>query len=123
VSEDTGLPPGSFEERRAHPRFTIDAPGRLFYGPGLGMWADCLIKDISQGGAKLRVDEVFDLPLRLVLLHFNENAVFEARRRWRRWDTVGLMFERRHELETLTDPKLAGVRQVWETLKPGLGGG
>lgn len=109
-----------FTDRRAHPRVIVNAPARLFYGPGLARWADCVIQDVSDGGAKLEVDEIYVLPRRLVLLDYRQDVAFEAALKWRRWNTAGVAFEHRHDMREPVDSWLTSVRDVWASLAPSL---
>ena len=52
VPDYIGAPDGM--ERRAEPRVAANIPARLFYGPGYSRWMDCIIKDRSSRGAKIR---------------------------------------------------------------------
>lgn len=110
---------GDFADRRAHPRVVVNAPARLFWGPKLAHWADGVIYDLSTGGAKVEVSGMYTLPRRLVLLHYAEDAAFEAILRWRRWDTAGLAFEARHDLTQPVDSWLTDVQTVWQGLAAG----
>ncbi|WP_374471175.1 PilZ domain-containing protein [Phenylobacterium sp.] len=111
---------GDYAERRAHPRTPVNAPARLFWGPKLAHWADGMITDLSKGGVKLEVSSVYVLPRRLVLLHYREDAAYEAILRWRRWDTAGVSFEARHDLSQPVDTWLAEVQSVWRSLAASL---
>lgn len=99
---------------------TVNTPARVFFGPGFATWADCIIKDLSPGGAKLVVDAVYNLPNRLVLLDYAQDAAFDALRHWRRWDMAGVSFTARHDLTALDLPQLRHVREAWLALKPAM---
>lgn len=113
-------PMPDFHERRAEPRVPVSAPGRVMHGDKLALWADCLIKDISQSGAKIELSHFYRLPPRFVLMHFHDAVAFEVVLKWRRGDLAGMAFERRHPLETLNDPRLAAVTEAWKALQSGL---
>jgi len=100
-------------ENRAEPRVVVKLPGRLFYGPGLVMWADCVIRNLSASGAKVDVAAVFALPSRLVLADLRNGVAFDVVMKWRRGDVAGLQFQARHELRSEVEERLAGVRGVW----------
>ena len=111
---------GQFADRRAHPRVAVNAPTRLFWGPKLAHWADGTINDVSTGGVKVEVSSFYVLPRRLVLLHYRDDAAYEAILRWRRWDTAGLSFETRHDLTGPVDTWLTDVQEVWRSLAASL---
>ena len=110
----------SYIERRGEPRVPVSAPGRVMHGDKLGLWADCLIKDLSASGAKIELSHFYRLPPRFVLLHFREAVAFEVVLKWRRGDLAGMAFEHRHPLDTLNDPRLAAVSEAWKALQPGM---
>jgi len=110
----------SYIERRGEPRVPVSAPGRVMHGERLGLWADCLIKDLSASGAKIELSHFYRLPPRFVLLHFHEAVAFEVVLKWRRGDLAGMAFEYRHALDTLNDPRLAAVSEAWRALQPGI---
>jgi hypothetical protein len=98
----------------------VNAPARLFYGPKLANFADCVIQDVSDGGAKLEVAEIYVLPRRLVLLDYRQDVALDAVVRWRRWDTAGLSFEHRYDMRHPVDAWLLGVQEVWRLLADGV---
>jgi hypothetical protein len=106
-------------ERRSEPRVTVNAPGRTLHGPNLAMWADCVIRDLSQNGAKIELSHLYRLPPRFVLLHFQAGIAFEVVLKWRRGDLAGMAHERRHDLSELTEPHLQPAREAWLALQPG----
>ncbi|MDZ4375377.1 MAG: PilZ domain-containing protein [Phenylobacterium sp.] len=113
-------PAPNYMERRTEPRLSVSAPGRVMHGERMGLWADCIIKDMSPSGAKVELSHFYRLPPRFMLLHFQENVAFEVVLKWRRGDLAGMAFERRHEMATTDDPRLAPVVEAWRALQPGL---
>ena len=105
-------------ENRTEPRVVVKVPGRLFYGPGLAMWADCVIRDMSQGGAKIELSHFNRLPARFVLVDFQGGSAIEVILKWRRGDLAGLSFEKRHPLKDTTDARFTNAREVWVALYP-----
>lgn len=114
-------PMPSYLERRSEPRVPTSAPGRVLHGDKLALWADCVIKDISQSGAKIELSHFYRLPPRFVLMHFQEGVAFEVVLKWRRGDLAGMAFEHRHQMDQITDPRLAPVVEAWRALQPGIG--
>jgi hypothetical protein len=113
-------PAPSYIERRAEPRIAVDARARVLLGPKLALWADCMIKDLSQSGAKIELSHFHKLPPRFVLLHFEAGVAFEVMLKWRRGDLAGMVIERRHPLDAEVPPMLAPAREAWLALQPGL---
>jgi hypothetical protein len=119
VAADAGAAFGA--DRRSEPRVRANAPARLFYGPGLTFWIDCVIKDRSKSGAKVQAPALFQLPQELVLLDFEQAAAFEAQLRWRKAELAGLWLREPQDLRTTRNPAFAEVRKAFEQLGPGLG--
>lgn len=91
---------------------------RLCYGPRYSLWADCVVKDLSIGGAKVEIGAMYKLPRAFVLLHFSAGLAFEAVRRWRRADLLGVSFEACHDLNLPVPPRLTRVHETWLALRP-----
>lgn len=109
----------NWHERRSEPRTPVTARGRIMHGDKFANWADCMIKDISQNGAKIELSHVYTLPPRFVLLYHQAGMAFEVVLKWRRGDLAGMAFERHHPLENGVEPRLAPVREAWLALRPG----
>ncbi len=106
-------------ERRAEPRASVRAPARVMHGASLAHWADCVIKDLSNSGAKIELSHFYTLPPRFILLHFQAGTAFEVVLKWRRGDLAGMSFEHRHDLSAAQEPRLEPVRAAWLALQPG----
>ncbi|MFZ5720263.1 MAG: PilZ domain-containing protein [Pseudomonadota bacterium] len=108
-----------WHERRSEPRTPTNARGRIMHGDKLAIWADCMIKDLSPSGAKIELSQLYNLPPRFILLHFQAGVAFEVVLKWRRGDLAGMAFERRHPLDAEVEPRLEPVREAWLALRPG----
>jgi len=113
----------AYIERRSEPRTPVNAPGRALHGANLSLWADCVIKDLSKGGAKIQLSHLYRLPPRFVLLHLQEGVAYDVVLKWRRGDLAGMSFEARHSLETLEEARLAPAREAWLALQAGFSRG
>ena len=107
-----------FPDRRAHPRQSVRLPARIFWGKDLEIWADCTVVDISAGGAKVALPDVYDPPVYVVLLRFDTGVAYEAIRKWRRRGALGVSFEDVHQLSGPVKAGLIGVQDVWKALGP-----
>lgn len=110
--------PSQFE-RRGEPRSPAREPVRAYFGQNLGLWADCELRDVSSGGAKIHVSSVYKLPPRFILLQHQVGVAFEVILKWRRGDLAGVAFELRHDLRTSTEGRLQPLREAWIGLQPG----
>ncbi len=106
-----------FRDRRAHARSSVSGMGRIWYGKGFTLWADCKLIDLSFGGARVGLPALYEIPRRIVFAHVLEDAVFDAVVKWRRGDAVGLSFDSRHELTSTDDPRLGQIVESWLALK------
>ena len=90
----------------------------LFILAGGGMSADCVIRDLSSDGARVRVDSGVPLAGGLGLLVIRDGVMFDAVLAWRKGDQAGLAFSGRHDIRAAGDPELAHVHALWVELAP-----
>lgn len=87
------------------------------HGDKLGIWADCMIKDLSDSGAKIELSHLHKVPPRFILINFQAGMAFEVVLKWRRGDLAGMSFEHRHPLDQPVPPQLEPVRVAWMALR------
>ena len=82
----------TIDERRKHQRRPVRYPAWIAFGAEI--YSDCVLADISEGGAKIKVKEDVSVPDRFVLL-FNPQGKPNRPCRvvWRREGHLGLQFE------------------------------
>jgi hypothetical protein len=85
---DGASPAGA--ERRRFPRYDVKRATTLYYEPG-NHAARCTIKNVSQTGARILVQEAVDLPDQVALVTPSNRARL-ALVRWRIGDEFGLEF-------------------------------
>lgn len=105
-----------FEERRAHPREVVNLWARAFYGPKRELWADCTMVDLSKGGAKLQISEIYPLPGRFRLLQVRGGIVYDVRLRWRRGDLTGVAFDEQRTIEGASEADIVALEPTWRAL-------
>lgn len=110
--------PHSGAEKRGHSRRRTLLRGRICYGPSHAMSLDCVIRDISDSGAKLRAPAGQAMPERFTLLNIPEGIACESRLVWRRGEDAGVQFVSRHDLRHSTDEAYRALRRVWAALAP-----
>ena len=111
VSGTPAVEPIPMFDRREHTRRHVLQRGKLAFG-SIDFAIDCLIHDISMGGARVRVETGSTIPQRVILVHLRDRVAFEASVVWRKNDgTLGLKFEARHDLEEAKSPGLRSLRQ------------
>lgn len=103
-------------ERRSELRVPANAPGRVWYGRNLEFWADCRLRNLSRGGAKVEIPALYQLPSRLVLAFRGDEAIYETIVKWRQGDAVGLSFDRRHAFDNCAEARLLPLIESWRAL-------
>ena len=84
-------PPGEATPRVA-PRLRTLLPALIERSDGAGQ-LQCLIRDLSDTGAKLQISEAVTLPTNFRVSIPKLNRQHEARIRWRRGDMMGIEFD------------------------------
>jgi hypothetical protein len=106
---------GAAGEARREPRPRTLLSGKLVFGPH-DHTADCTIRNLSGGGAKIQTSLAATLPREFWLIVVKQGVAYRASIAWRRDETLGLHFEAAHDLSMESDPQMARVRQVWRQL-------
>jgi hypothetical protein len=83
VSKDRG------ENRRVSPRYRVLGHGQII---AHGIVTNCVIRDLSDSGAKLGVSRKAKLPAQFNLLFVKRNLKLRVRLRWRDGDAIGVSF-------------------------------
>lgn len=75
-----------------------NAPRKRALRAGRVLWSnrcaamDCIIRDVSETGARVRLSDPVPLPQQVELLFVNENRIATAEVRWNRGNDYGLHF-------------------------------
>ena len=96
--------------------------GKAIVGDAL-FSADCIILDLSETGARVRVPPDARLGPPLYLLFLRNGRVVEAAAAWRRGEEAGLVFTAEHDMETDRSPDRRRIRALWEAVRPDRGTG
>jgi hypothetical protein len=103
------------ENRRAASRARTLLAGKIIIGKEL-ISPDCVIRDFSPRGARVRISAATELPPKVSLLMIKEGLLFEANVIWRKGDQTGLAFVGQYDLRGDVDPAHKGVRALWAGL-------
>lgn len=103
------------DARRREPRLRTLLSGKLVFGVH-GLTADCTIRNLTSGGAKLQSSLAASLPREVWLIVIKQARAYRATIAWRRGEEVGVRFDSEHDLVRDTNPDLAIVRRVWREL-------
>ena len=110
----------SWEDRRSEVREATALRSRVFYGPDLSAWADCVVRNLSPKGAMLEVSAMYPLPKRFMVMTIADGVAMEVDMKWRRSDMAGVRIIQRTPLDAACTGRLAGLRDIWLGLqKPG----
>jgi PilZ domain-containing protein len=92
----------AMKERRISTRQKSFLQGRIYFNHRRSS-IDCLVRDISEIGAKLKFSETIPVPEVMELYIPNKDEFFRARIQWRSGDEIGVAFEP----EDMASPALA----------------
>lgn len=73
-------------------------------------WFNCVIRDISESGAKIEIRQSDILQKELFLLGAKTKTVIEAELAWRKGNFAGVRFLREHDLVSSEDPRMLRLR-------------
>lgn len=99
--------------RRAHPRAAAAHAGRAWFAADGESWADCVVRDLSPGGARIELNGDVELPRRLFFAHEEASAIFLATVRWRSEDSVGLALQQGFAHEDCAATPLSRLAAQW----------
>lgn len=87
-------------ERRAHPRHKAFITGRIYFNNRLSSM-DCILREVSEQGARLEFSESVALPDVFELYLPNKDEYFRARVIWRKGHDIGITWTP----ETILNPR------------------
>ncbi len=100
-------------ERRRSARRACTLGGRLFFGLA-GLSIDCVIRDISDHGARVAVPRAsWRAPKEVRLLSVREGRIYCGEVMWNRGRYLGLNFTHVLDAAEAVDPELAPIRAAW----------
>ena len=114
---DPSPPPSSAADRRNGPRARALLAAKIMIADGR-MSSDCLVRDLSVDGARVKISRTVPLPQAVSLLLIREGVLFDAALAWRRDDEAGFAFSGRHDVRSGGDPALAFAHRIWAEHAP-----
>jgi hypothetical protein len=106
-------------ERRRSSRRDVTLGGRLFFGLA-GLSIDCVIRDLSDHGARVAVPSAaWKAPKEIHLLSLREGRVYSGEVVWNRGRYLGLNFSQVRPVAEITDPMLAPIKTAWGVVAGG----
>ena len=99
-----------YSERRKSHRQRMLQGGKIVYGRS-ALLIDCMIRDLSDEGARLKVANARDVPDNIRLFNSSDNTVIDAEVVWRSPREVGIRFNGQFSsIIESTDPKIRNLR-------------
>ena len=77
------------QDQRAAPRREVEIPGRLIFADGTAA-LECVILDVSDGGARVRTELSLVLPERVYLFQGDTADILDCEVRWQLANQAGL---------------------------------
>jgi PilZ domain-containing protein len=111
------LPAAFTDEHRAFPRERTLRSAILFYGSNM-LEVPCTIRNISEGGAGVKMPSDMPLPDAVWLLEVSSGIAHRCHVIWRRPAEVGLSFFTSENVWSATEPQLLVIRRVWLAVGP-----
>lgn len=100
-------------ERRRSSRRDVTLGGKLFFGLA-GLSIDCVIRDLSDHGARVAVPSAaWKAPKEVHLLSLREGRVYSGRVVWNRGRYLGLNFHQVQAASALSDPMMNPIKAAW----------
>lgn len=106
-------------DRRSSQRNRVLFSGKIVYGSGSALTADCAIRDLSPTGACVVLPEHQAAPATFHLIVVRDAVAHQVRTTWTRHPHVGVAFEASYPLTAGETPAhLLGLRALWGGLAP-----
>jgi two-component system cell cycle response regulator len=100
-------------ERRENPRRKTRFKATIVYGPDRET-ANCVVRDLSETGARLKLDIPGDIPAQFHLIWVADRAVLAAEAVWRSNGEIGVKFLSKHNIQGRLSSELAAICRAWE---------
>ncbi len=104
-------PPSNDANSRKTPRQRAYLGGKLVYGDYFSL--DCIVRDISDGGARVQIPAGQAAPDNVYLVELRSGIAYEAQVVWRRYPLIGLTFTHQYGLADASTPHLRILRRLW----------
>lgn len=109
--------PFAYAERRAHAREVTLRRGRVL-APDSVLGCACLIRDVSEGGARVELASGWTPRDRLVLIDLVAGRGYEGSVVWRRKQEIGLSLRAGYDLRGLTPHSLRWAKAAFASMTP-----
>ena len=107
------LDDSAYADRRGSPRRKTRFKATIVQGAERET-LDCTVRDLSETGARLRLDAPEALPATFHLIWQADRAVFEVEAVWRSSAEMGVKFLSKHDMQGRLSSELAAVCRAYE---------
>jgi two-component system cell cycle response regulator len=99
-------------DNRRRRRSRVLLHGKIVFDGGKAS-SDCVIRDLSEHGAKVRLPHGMAVPHQLYLIETRRGVAYVARLTWARDAELGLEFHGSQDLQSPTTPMFKIMREMW----------
>ena len=85
-----------FPERRKENRTRVLKGGKVFYNH-YAISIDCVIRDESEHGTRIRIDPAYPIPSDIAVLNRKDGTLADAKVIWKKGDMIGLEYSTKME--------------------------
>lgn len=78
-------------QERRFPRSRAFLGAKIIFNDGHSSY-DCIVKELSEGGAQIRIENALAVPQQFRLI-FSDGRSFDCEIRWRRINAIGVEFQ------------------------------
>ena len=107
---------GAVSERRREPRRRVLLQGKVVF-PHNSFSADCMIRDLSEGGARIAIDSQM-ITTHPFLIVVREAVIHQSTTMWTDVRQAGLRFDESHALDGEVPLRLRAMKRLWVDLAP-----
>jgi hypothetical protein len=100
------------DEHRRSARHRAFLGAKLIFGDA-AFTIDCVVRDLSETGARVKLPEGQAVPDHLYLLETRSGVAYEAHVAWKRHPEIGLEFLQKHDLAQAATPELMILKRLW----------
>jgi hypothetical protein len=99
-------------DRRPEPRKRVLLSGLIVYGHG-ALTCDCTFRNVSTGGARIRLPYMLALPNRFHVINVREGVAHHARVAWNKGLELGIRFDTSISLSAKPDILFERLKKLW----------
>ena len=103
----------TLDERRGVPRRKTRFKATIVFGAERST-ANCIVRDLSENGARLKLDAPDQPPSVFHLIWLADRAVLEVEAVWRGPGEIGVKFLSKHNIQGRLSSELAAICRAWE---------